>query len=65
MASCIKKFDYKKNLSVDVSVSIPAAVRVYEADKMVQMCIRLLSPMDATERSFNLTLATSGGTGIL
>ncbi len=43
-------------------VSVPSMLIVGEGDEMVQVCATL-SSMEATERNFTITLATSDGTG--
>ena len=43
---------------------VPAMVSVDEGDGMVQVCAEL-SAVEATQREFSVTLATSDGSGIL
>ena len=59
-------YDVKMSMvfSADVSVSIPPRATVSEGDLMIQVCVALFA-VDDTERNFNLTLATSSGTGII
>ena len=52
-----------KNTSVDVTVSLPAMLRVNEGDGMVRVCVAL-SAMEDTERNFTIAIATNDGTGI-
>ena len=46
-----------------MTVTVPAMVRVYEDNSIVQVCAEL-NPMEATQREFSVTLATSDDSGI-
>ena len=63
IVSCLTLENAITLLYSDVTVMVPAMVSVDEGGGMVQVCAEL-NAMEATQREFNVTLASSDDSGM-